>query len=759
MANVGDRYKFDISVTYERYYHTENHWGIFEFSTVDPASKECELLEKDDFNGSDTLTGEIVGSVQQLEVGGAYELECIVVYNKKYKKMDLQPTRVSSAIPRTAEEQEKFLRALTTPLQANNIIEVYPDFVERILENKEIDLSKINGVKEYTFEKIRDKVLDNYVIVDLLTLLSPHGVSFNQIKMIAKNSDNPMIIKEEIEENPYVLTKIRGLGFKRVDKIALKLNPLLRISEERSIEFMKYILEETSEGEGHTYITRQLMIRKAQKDLLSCKNIVKDIMKEGRFSDLFHYDEENIGLANLYNEEEEIVSNLIRINESKSALKPIKSEEFDKIVEKVEKEQGFEFTDEQLEAVKSINSEKNNVIIIAGLSGTGKTSTVKGLIAVVEQMRTVLNQSPHISQCALSAKASMRMKEVTRKPASTIHRLLGYNPASGFAFNDSLRLGSDVIIADEFSMNNVYISNSLFKAVKNGAKLVLVFDHGQLPAIGAGSVAYDLLEISNFTKFKFTQIHRQAKKSGILVDASKIRKQLNPLKVYKSRQVHGVIKDMFYIFKESAEEIQKEVIEMYFQALKKYSVDEVSIITPRKNNTLNSAETINKIIQDRLIPKNDGNSISTLRGDIDYRLGDRVIQRVNDYDSNVFNGEIGKVINVTTTGMFVEYPVLDKSSLDDFKVVEYDRRGLACLRLAYALTVHSYQGSQNKAILVAIDNASYMLLDSTMLYTAITRAEERCLLIAQPSAFERCINQNKTTIRNTFMKKMLKALD
>lgn len=763
-------YKFDIMITSNRFYNEASNWGVFGFSTL--SKDDIPHLVKDDFDN--VRHGVVAGSVQMLEVGAEYSLRAIIEYNKKFKSYNFVPITCSPKVPTTIDEQKRFLESIATYRETKLLLEAYPNLVDMILNNEEVDVSQIKGIGDKTLEKIKTKVLDNYVLMDLLVMLSPHGITYNQIKKIATLESNPMLIKKRIEENPYILTEINGMGFKKVDKIALKIDSGLLVSELRAKEYVKYILDEFASGDGHTVVSRNKIIAKARKDIKECMDIIKDIFDNEEEEQTFLFvDGKTVGSLKYYRQEASVLTHLNRIENSESRLSQISKEEIDKIIVETEKEQGFEFTEKQKEAVHG--SVKSNVLVISGNAGSGKTTLVNCIYKVLSRLQATTTipedydngghtyqRRPVINQCSLSAKASRRMIETTGRNATTIHRLLKWTGGS-FSHDTKNPLDTDIVIADEFSMNNIGISNALFKAIPNGSKLILVGDVFQLPAIGAGAPLYDLLTYSNFTRFSFTEVHRQGLKSGILKDANKIRVNKNPIKEFKSKIVSGELKDMIYIFKNDKNSMRDFAIKSYLSAIEKFGINNVAIIVPRKQKVINSSIEINKILQEKLVPRVNGEYLQF--GDKEFRVGDKIIQKVNNYDYDVVNGESGFVRDIyeevneqgNTVKMMKNDYGLDILGVDKNRVkfVEYEMSEIGQLELFYGGTVHSWQGSQVSVVIGIIDGSHYKMLDSTLLYTLITRASEKCLLIGDTKSFKQCITTNKTIVRNTFLSKFL----
>lgn len=725
--------KFKMTPLYQMYYNEDSCFGVYSFET----KTELEHLEVNKENVFDDESemiyrGILSGKMQKLTTHIEYECDARLNFNKKYSKWQYEPISITAPKPEGIENQKAFLKAIVTERQAEILLNAYPNIVQDIIDNKEIDLSKTKGIKDYTFNNIKEKIEENYVMADILIMLSPLGVSLKKIKKLSKGEPNIQILKKKLLENPYILTNIDGLGFDSVDKLALKLNPPLEKSKERVIAFVNYCLNEIANSIGHTWVKLTSLNYQVKEVLPECKEFYKQLIKDEKGNGEFlYFKDDTVGLKKYYNIEQKIFDKLKELNNVEPYIQDL---DLEKAIKNSENKLGFELTDEQKEAVKSI--ETNNVIVVTASAGAGKTTVISAIIEAFKNKAT-------ISLCALSAKAAQRMKEVTGYPSSTIHRLLSYS-GEGFTYNKDNPLIQDLIVVDEASMINCSIFLSLIDAIKLGAKLIIVFDFAQLPPIGAGNVASDLLS-SDFIKInKFTKVHRQAEKSGILVDANKIRKQINPLDVPESLTIHGELKDMIYKFRDSREALNDLTIKAYLSALKDTNIDNLTIITPRKKECINSAREINKKIQD-IILKDE--KMLVKKGEKIFKLGAKVIQRKNDYDKNVVNGEIGYVCEIIKDGFIVKF--------DEDKFIEYTINEMDAMELAYTLTIHSSQGSQWDTVICVIDFNSFKILDKCLLYTAITRASKRCMLIAEPKAFKYAVDTDKSIIRQTYLKEMI----
>jgi exodeoxyribonuclease V alpha subunit len=673
--------------------------------------------------------------MQKLTIGLDYSCEGKQVFNKKYKQWQYEVVKIIPEAPNSLEAQEKFLKCIITETQANTLLSVYPNIVEMIMNNEPIDLSKTKGIKEYTFDKIQNKVMENYVLADILTMLRPLGVTITMIKKLLQDQPNPILLKRELKENPYILTRIKGLGFDKVDKLALSMNKDLKISKFRTKAYIEFFLTEEGENNGHTRFDIKVLNEAIKNKINECYSMYLEILESESDKEKFlHINQNQIGLLKYFRREQEILNILNMLNTSDCEFIPTE-EQINRAFEEFIKTKGYSPTNEQKEAVLSLRN--NNVAIIAGSAGSGKSTIIDIVIKIfVEQF---------ISQTALSAKASQRMTEVTGKDASTIHRLLGFN-GGGFEHDENNTLPSNIVILDEASMVNSSIFLALLKAIRKGSKVLIVFDYAQLPPIGAGNIATDLLQ-SDFSVNVLTKVHRQAEESGILSDANIIRTGKNPIEKPEYNMVRGNLKDMHYMFRMDKQEIFDLTIKYFMKSIETLSLDEVCICVPRKKDVLNSALKYNLKIQDLLL----GNEPCYVdRGDKKYKLGAKVIQKVNNYEKQVVNGEVGYISDID-----IMEKIFKVKYMDD-KVIEYDFKELDQLELAYALTVHSTQGSQYHTVIIPLDMSSYMLLSKELIYTAITRASKRCLVIAEPKAFSIGIKR-KAGKRNTWLQLLQSA--
>ncbi|MCM1277006.1 MAG: ATP-dependent RecD-like DNA helicase [Lachnospiraceae bacterium] len=679
--------------------------------------------------------GLLAGKMQQLDLGIEYNIVAELVFNKKYNSYQYNPKIVVALIPKTQEEQINFLKSQVTKTQAENILEQYPNVVEDVMQGKEVDFTIIKGVGEKTWNEIRTRIINNYVISDILVLLQPFGITSKTITKLLKDEPNPTLLKQKLTENPYMLTRIRGIGFRKADEIALIINPKLKVSEYRVKAFVNWYCHNIANDNGDTWLSVEKLDNAVRDNILDCFDLYKEFLNnQTDENSLLIVVGNKVGLRYYYNLEHKIIDLINELNAAKVNNEGI---DIESGIAEAERKQDFLFTDEQKEAIRKCC--ETNVSLISGQAGTGKSSILRAL--------TTIYKNRTIKCCALSAKAANRIKEVTDHDASTIHRLLGYNGGL-FKFNKDNRLYCEMLVIDEASMINLEIFCGILEAIQIGTKVIICGDDEQLPPIGCGNIFHDLLKFENYNCCKLTKILRQAEKSGIISDSRKIRQNLFPVDRPERKIITGDLQDMTYAFRSDREEIRELAIKSYMKSVAGSGVENTIIIMPCKQNRVNCTEEINRIVLDALIPYN---GTSLCLGKKEFRVGARVIQRVNNYGNNVFNGETGTVVSINEDNftMLVDFGESAENPGNN-KVIEYNYDNLGEIELAYALTIHVTQGSGYDNVIVLIDNSHFKLLDSCLLYTAVTRAKKRCLLIAEPSAFEKCIN-SKASERKTWL--------
>ena len=738
-------YEFKIVVTYEKYYNDDTTWGTYiayteddiPFFTNGEANKFDNSEEKKKFCN-------IVGKMQQLSIGGEYQIKAKYEYNKQYGHQ-YKPLSIYALVPQTKEMQLLFLKTIIPEWMAENLINEYPNLVNDVANGtlKEIDYSKIKGVREITWNKVKEKIINNYLISDILMLLKPLGVTYTMIKKLLSDEPNPVLLKREIEKNPWVLTRVDNLGFKRVDDLALKLKPELIDSTQRLVSFIQYYFKDLGESKGHTWCSEKILRTAISNNVYECSDKVDWLFENNNF---LHIVNGRIGLKYYYDIEQQIYQLILDKSKVDTTIN-ISDTAIELAIKHAEEEQGFNYVVEQLDTIhKSLH---RTVSLITGKAGTGKTSIMRAIVKAYTENNYMITAS------ALSAMAAQRVTEATEFPAMTIHRTLGCQGLNKFTYDMDNHLITDVAFLDEGSMVNASLFLHWLEAIGDNTRIIISGDHKQLPPIGFGNVFSDLVEMfDDSIVSKLIKPMRQAEKSGILVDANKIRENINPIsEKLQPRIIHGELQDMYYMFRSNRQSLFNIAIKTFLKSVETDGIDNVVIAVPRRKDCLNSTNEINKVIQNELL----GDVQQSIEGfETNFKLGAKVMQTVNDYDKNVFNGEIGYITQIgeryESKKKKEEYCVVTYSDICGHdKLIEYTKKELTSLSLAYAMTVHKLQGAGRKTVIGIIDNTHHQLLDNCMLYTLLTRAKKRCLLLAEPSAFLQCIRTSHNH-RNTWLK-------
>lgn len=743
-------YKFTAIITYEQYYSDDSTWGVFGFSTKDDIpffTKSTKTFDPFGDNNSandtdDRKMSKLAGKMQHLVVGGEYVVKAKYKKDKKYGDQ-YTPIAIYAIIPQSRETQLLFLKSMIPEWMADNLINAYPNVVNDVANGtlKTIDYSLVKGVREITWNKIKEKIINNYLISDIISMLKPIGVTYAMIKKLLSEEPNPVLLKQELEKNPYIMTKIDGIGFRKCDDLALKLKPELIDSTQRLVAFIQYYFKDLGESKGHTWCSEKILRAAISNNIYECCNKVDWLLEN---NDFLHIDNGRIGLKYYYDIEMQIYHLILNKSHIETTIN-IPNEAIDKAIKHAEEEQGFDYVVEQLDTIhKSLH---RTVSLITGKAGTGKTSIMRAIVKAYMENNYMMTAS------ALSAMAAQRITEATEFPAMTIHRTLGCQGLNDFTYNKDNNLITDVAFLDEGSMVNASLFLHWLEAIGDNTRIIISGDHKQLPPIGFGNVFSDLIEMFDESVVsKLVKPMRQAEKSGILVDANKIRENINPIsEKLQPRIIHGELQDMYYMFRTNRQSLFNIAIKTFIKSVESDGIDNVVIAVPRRKDCLNSTNEINKVIQNELL----GDVLESIEGfDTTFKLGAKVMQTVNDYDKNVFNGEIGYVTKISERydgkkkEEYCEVTYTDIFGKD--KIIEYTKKELAALDLAYAMTVHKLQGAGRKTVIGIIDNTHHQLLDNCMLYTLLTRAKKRCLLLAEPEAFLQCIRTSHNN-RNTWM--------
>lgn len=615
------------------------------------------------------------------------------------------------------------------PASAKKIVNHFNGDTIDIIENYPERLNEVKGIPKKSIKSLLDKWQEHKHILDITLFLKEFKLTNNLILKIYKIYGNNTI--SVIKNNPYILVDtIDSIGFKKADEIGLKMGIDL-YDERRVYAGIKYVLNIVTE-DGHTYLTNEELIIKSCEILNVENNVVEnELIKLIDNSELIKIDEK-IFLPQYYIAECNIATKLRLLNN----FKPYVTEHLPKTIEDIERENNFKYNDLQKKAIETALS--SNIMILTGGPGTGKTTALKGIIQMLESLDL------YIGAAAPTGKASKRMTEVTGLQAQTIHRLLNYNPFyNGYGYDEDNPLLYDVVIIDEISMVNVLLMNSLLKAIMPKTKLILVGDADQLPAIGPGNVLSDCIESGIIPTICLTEIFRQSEDSEIILNAHAINngKSIN---INNSKPNNN----FFFITKNNDEEIADEIMSLVTKRLpKKYKLKptEIQVLSPMRKFTTVGSNELNNQLKSVINPSEDGIKVgSTL-----FSVGDKVMQIKNNYDKEVFNGDTGFITNIDTEEKKITVLYDEENS------VTYDKSEFDEIVLAYASTIHKSQGSEYPIVIIPVTNSHSRMLQRNLIYTAITRSKDICVLIGQPHMLAYAISNTQYSKRNTYLKELL----
>lgn len=701
--------------------------------------------------GKELLTS--VGSFNSISVGENICVKGEYVNHPLYGKQ-LKAISFKASIPNDIVSLERYLSSGAIkgvgPSIAHKIIQTFKDDTKRVIEEEPELLSKIKGISgkkaqdiAYQFEEKRD-------LRDAMIFLSQYGINGTlAVKLYKVYEDEIYYI---IKQNPYKLSEdVRGIGFKTADEIARKVG-IEKDSEFRIKSAVEYILYLNAE-KGNTYMkvmdlfneTKFLLDIEIENDYF--ETLLSNMVIDRRIKIEHSTD---VYLNYYYKVEAEVAKRLLSINASVTDLNYEKStvEDFEKFF----KEKNILLDEMQLLFIKK--SIENGVSILTGGPGTGKTTTINGIIQFFGA------KNLKISLAAPTGRAAKRMSEATGYEAKTIHRLLEVNgvvndkDASShgeFLRNEENPLETDVVIVDEMSMVDISLFNSLLKAIPLNCRLVMVGDIDQLPSVGPGNVLHDIIASEKFSTVKLEKIFRQAMESDIVKNAHKVN---NGEKI----KLDNKSSDFFFIEESDAMHITARIWRLLSQKLPKYvdaKTSDIQVITPMKKGNLGTYK-LNEDLQRALNPKAINKKEYELPNGKILREHDKVMQNKNDYKldwiikgmydipietgKGVFNGDIGEVIEIDKLNKKVE--VL----YDENRYVKYEFTDLDEIELAYAITIHKSQGSEYPAVVIPILDVPRLLSNRNLLYTAITRAKKCVVIVGSEKALNYMI-QNKNEVR------------
>jgi exodeoxyribonuclease V alpha subunit len=684
----------------------------------------------------------VVGNLLSPTPGEVIKMRGEWVNNPKYGEQ-FKVVHYKSLVPASVKGIQKYLGSGLIkgigPVMAKRIVKEFGQNTLEVIEHDIKKLTAVDGIGEKRIDMIKSAWAEQKEVREVMVFLQSHGVSSGYATKIFKQYRDQSI--DVVKENPYRLaTDIFGIGFLTADKIAEKLG-IAKNSELRAEAGILYVLNQLSD-EGHVYYPYELLIKKCQEILAVDREVIikafatisldKRIVIEDLNVGVEEFKENNkaVYLAKYHFSETSIAGKIKTLIQAPQLMRKI---EADKAIKWVQKQLSITLADKQEEAIKS--AIENKIMVITGGPGTGKTTIINAILKIFSKVGV------QMLLAAPTGRAAKRMSEVTGHEAKTIHRMLKYSVKNGgFEKNDVNPLDCDLLIVDEASMIDTVLMHHLLKAVPKHATFILVGDVNQLPSVGAGNVLNDIINSTAVPVVELNEIFRQAQESLIIVNAHKINSGIMPFLQSPGKK----LEDFYFIEKEDPEEVLKLILEFTTERIPKRfgfdSIDDIQVLTPMHKGTV-GASNLNITLQQVLNPREDG----ITRGGRNFRINDKVMQIRNNYDKEVFNGDIGRIINIDIEEQEV------KISFDG-RIVAYDYPDLDEIVLAYAVSVHKSQGSEYPAVVIPILTQHYVLLQRNLIYTGVTRGKKLVVIVGTKKALAIGIKNNKTERRYTHLR-------
>lgn len=671
----------------------------------------------------------LVGNLLEVPAGAVLLCEGEWRVDKRYGQQ-FQCETWEEVMPATAYGIEKYLGSGLVkgigPKFAKLIVGHFGTDTIEVIETDIERLYEVPGISKKRVEKIRESWEKQKDIKNVMLFLQGFGVSTAYAAKIYRQYGKESI--DNVKENPYRLADdIWGIGFKTADGIARKMG--YEMNDERRLRSgLIYTLNQLAD-EGHCYAEEEQLIATAKQLLEADEECIRTAMTHAIETEDLMLDGTAIYLPPFYYAECGTANRLNTLVHTKEAGS-IFTARFD--LAKLQRETGIEYDEVQVEAIRQAIASK--VMVLTGGPGTGKTTTTKAIIAALQSagMRILL--------AAPTGRAAKRMSEATGMEAKTIHRLLEYNPQDGYKRNDENPLEGDALIVDECSMIDIILMNNLTKALPTTMRLVLVGDIDQLPSVGAGNVLRDIIDSGVIPVVRLTRIFRQAQSSRIVMSAHAINRGCFP------DISNGQHTDFFFMKQEEPEKVAETIVSLVRDRLPKAYRQpnaNIQVLTPMQRGVVGAAN-LNVALQQAL----NHNTAALVRGGYTFKEGDRVMQLRNNYDKDVYNGDLGYVrsVDMEERTLTVDF---------DGQMVEYEASEQDELTLAYATTIHKSQGSEYPIVVMPVLMTHYVMLQRNLIYTGITRAKKICVLVGQTKALAYAIHNMKVLKRNTRLKERL----
>ena len=768
MSEQKQQYKFK-GIIIKCTYNTPD----YKIYAVDVNKKDYPDIKQNKYNNVS-----ILGELSDLTLGVEYEItaeEQVNKYGISYKVVNIKRD-----IPTTTEGTFLFLSEILTDNQAKVLVENYPTIIQKVKDNDldDIDLSKLKGIGEKTFAIIKDKIITNFALMDLVIEFK-NVLSMSIIKKIYDEYSSIDKLKEKLKSQPYTaLTRISRIGFKTADSIILQLQKEniidfgydVKTSPDRCLSCMLYILEE-NENEGHTCMNLADLRQQCLKLVPSCADHFVNVIKD----DNIYYNKEDmtVALRKTYETEKYIADTILANLNGTNNIWEFDTQRYKKVGE-------FELSDEQMQILDVIC--KNNIAILNGFAGAGKTASTQGIINMLkDNNKSFRLMSP-------TGRAAKVLHENTNESASTIHRGLGYIPPNNWTYNREQPLACDIVIIDEFSMVDIWLFKKLLDAIDfKHTKLLMIGDNAQLPSVSCGNLLHDFMEANIIPTVTLNKIFRYSS-GGLMRVATDTRccKEYLTKDMKSKATTFGDNQDYMFIDL-SSELIPKNVVALYKKLLDNgHSIEDIQVLTAKNVGDCGSV-ILNNMIQ-RVANPNFGSEVNMKVGDTTYYKGDLILQTINNYSAEmvtvttssrdetdtfeenpfgvdpfgvdysfnlygdspqtafVANGETGIIKDIYNTYIIVDFNGI---------FVKYYRNDMNMVKLGYCISLHKAQGGGFNIVILCTPQSHTFMLNSNLLYTGLTRMKKKLYHLGTLQTVNQTVKKKANMVRHTFMQKLL----